>query len=109
MPALTRAALVGAALIAGGAGAALAHHGWDWTSDEDFVLEGKIEEIYLGNPHAALKVMAEDPYRLARDIRGIGFRTADAIALRLGLAREAPQRLAAGVSYALQTAMDEGH
>ncbi|AWI86900.1 ATP-dependent RecD-like DNA helicase [Methylobacterium sp. DM1] len=57
----------------------------------------------------SLKVMAEDPYRLARDIRGIGFRTADAIALRLGLAREAPQRLAAGVSYALQTAMDEGH
>jgi exodeoxyribonuclease V alpha subunit len=57
----------------------------------------------------SLKVMAEDPYRLARDIRGIGFRTADAIALRLGLARDAPQRLAAGVSYALQTAMDEGH
>ena len=57
----------------------------------------------------SLKVMAEDPYRLARDIRGIGFRTADAIAIRLGLAREAPQRLAAGVSYALQRAMDEGH
>ncbi|KQO77924.1 recombinase RecD [Methylobacterium sp. Leaf90] len=57
----------------------------------------------------SLKVIAEDPYRLARDIRGIGFRTADAIALRLGLARDAPQRLAAGVSYALQTAMDEGH
>ena len=57
----------------------------------------------------SLKVMAEDPYRLARDIRGIGFRTADAIALRLGLARDAPQRLNAGVSYALQTAMDEGH
>ncbi|MBB2961102.1 ATP-dependent RecD-like DNA helicase [Methylobacterium sp. R2-1] len=57
----------------------------------------------------SLKVMAEDPYRLARDIRGIGFRTADAIALRLGLARDASQRLAAGVSYALQTAMDEGH
>ena len=57
----------------------------------------------------ALRVMAEDPYRLARDIRGIGFRTADAIALRLGLAHDAPQRLAAGISYALQTAMDEGH
>jgi exodeoxyribonuclease V alpha subunit len=57
----------------------------------------------------SLKVMAEDPYRLARDIRGIGFRTADAIAIRLGLAREAPQRLAAGVGYALQKAMDEGH
>lgn len=57
----------------------------------------------------SLNVMAEDPYRLARDIRGIGFKTADAIALRIGLAREAPQRLAAGISYALQKAMDEGH
>lgn len=57
----------------------------------------------------ALRVMAEDPYRLARDIHGIGFRSADAIAMRLGLEREAPQRLAAGVSYALQAAMDEGH
>ncbi|WP_232630096.1 SF1B family DNA helicase RecD2 [Methylobacterium sp. Leaf118] len=57
----------------------------------------------------SLRVMAEDPYRLARDIRGIGFRMADAIALRLGLPREAPQRLAAGISDALQKAMDEGH
>ena len=57
----------------------------------------------------ALRVMAEDPYRLARDIRGIGFRTADALALRLGLERTAPQRLAAGVAFALQSAMDEGH
>ncbi|GJE75908.1 SF1B family DNA helicase RecD2 [Methylorubrum suomiense] len=65
--------------------------------------------IFRTYGHESLKVMAEDPYRLARDIRGIGFRTADAIALRLGLAREAPRRLAAGVAYALQKAMDEGH
>jgi hypothetical protein len=45
-------------LLAGGG--ALAHHGWSWTLDEDFELSGTIEEIYLGNPHAALKVMAED-------------------------------------------------
>ncbi|WP_311276888.1 ATP-dependent RecD-like DNA helicase [Methylobacterium sp. WCS2018Hpa-22] len=57
----------------------------------------------------SIKVMTEDPYRLARDIRGIGFRTADAIAMKLGLEKEAPQRLRAGVSFALQTAMDEGH
>ncbi|WP_375409770.1 ATP-dependent RecD-like DNA helicase [uncultured Methylobacterium sp.] len=57
----------------------------------------------------AIRVMTEDPYRLARDIRGIGFRTADAIALKLGLGRAAPQRLRAGVTFALQTAMDEGH
>jgi hypothetical protein len=59
MHTLTRAALIGAVLIVAGAGVALAHHGWGWTLDEDFVLEGKIEEIYLGNPHAALKVMSE--------------------------------------------------
>lgn len=41
------------------AGVAFAHHGWDWTLEEDFVLEGTIEEIHLGNPHAALKVTAE--------------------------------------------------
>ncbi|KQP30060.1 recombinase RecD [Methylobacterium sp. Leaf104] len=57
----------------------------------------------------AIAVMTQDPYRLARDVRGIGFRTADAIAMRLGMAREAPQRLRAGVTFALQTATDEGH
>lgn len=65
--------------------------------------------IFKTYGHESIKVMSEDPYRLARDIRGIGFRTADAIAMRLGLAKEAPQRLRAGVSFALQTAMDEGH
>ena len=57
----------------------------------------------------AIAVMTDDPYRLARDIRGIGFRSADAIAMRLGLTKEHPKRLRAGVSYALQTATDEGH
>jgi exodeoxyribonuclease V alpha subunit len=37
--------------------------------------------------------MTENPYRLARDIRGIGFRTADTIAMKLGMTREAPQRV----------------
>ncbi len=57
----------------------------------------------------AIAVMTDDPYRLARDIRGIGFRSADAIAMRLCLTKEHPKRLRAGVSYALQTATDEGH
>ena len=65
--------------------------------------------IFKTYGHDAIKVMTEDPYRLARDIRGIGFRTADAIAMKLGLEKSAPQRLRAGVSFALQTAMDEGH
>ncbi|MET7242362.1 ATP-dependent RecD-like DNA helicase [Methylobacterium sp. EM32] len=65
--------------------------------------------IFKTYGHQAIQVMTEDPYRLARDIRGIGFRTADAIAMRLGMQRDAPPRLRAGVSFALQTAMDEGH
>ena len=59
--------------------------------------------------HDAIAIMTDDPYRLARDIRGIGFRSADVIAMRLGLTKELPKRLRAGVSYALQTATDEGH
>jgi exodeoxyribonuclease V alpha subunit len=65
--------------------------------------------IFKTYGHEALQVMTEDPYRLARDVRGIGFRTADAIAAKLGMEKTAPQRLRAGVSFALQTATDEGH
>jgi exodeoxyribonuclease V alpha subunit len=57
----------------------------------------------------AVQVMAENPYRLARDIRGIGFRTADAIAARLGIKPEAMIRLRAGISYALLEASGDGH
>ena len=65
--------------------------------------------IFKTYGHEAIAVMTEDPYRLAKDIRGIGFKTADAIAMKLGLTPEAPQRLRAGISFALQTATDGGH
>src|SRR5579863_9706005 len=57
----------------------------------------------------AIQVMTENPYRLARDIRGIGFKTADAIAMRLGIEKTAMIRVRAGISYALTEAMDHGH
>lgn len=57
----------------------------------------------------AVQVMSENPYRLARDIRGIGFKTADAIAEKLGIEKSAMIRVRAGISYALTEAMDEGH
>jgi exodeoxyribonuclease V alpha subunit len=57
----------------------------------------------------AVHVMSENPYRLARDIRGIGFKTADAIAMKLGIEKEAMVRVRAGISFALTEAMDEGH
>jgi exodeoxyribonuclease V alpha subunit len=56
-----------------------------------------------------IQVMTEDPYRLARDIRRIGFKTADAIAMKLGIEKTAMIRECAGISYALTEAMDEGH
>jgi exodeoxyribonuclease V alpha subunit len=57
----------------------------------------------------AIQVMSENPYRLARDIRGIGFKTADVIAMKLGIEKTATIRVRAGISYALTEAMDEGH
>src|SRR5712671_1436372 len=57
----------------------------------------------------AVQVMSENPYRLARDIRGIGFKTADAIAMKLGIEKTAMIRVRAGISFALTEAMDEGH
>ena len=57
----------------------------------------------------AVQVMSENPYRLARDIRGIGFRTADLIAEKLGIEKTAMIRVRAGISYALTEAMGDGH
>ncbi|KJB97479.1 ATPase AAA [Skermanella aerolata KACC 11604] len=57
----------------------------------------------------AIQLISENPYRLARDIRGIGFITADAVAARLGIEKTAMVRARAGIAYALAEAMDEGH
>jgi exodeoxyribonuclease V alpha subunit len=65
--------------------------------------------IYKTYGPAAIQVMTENPYRLAGDIRGIGFKTADAIAMKLGIEKAAMVRVRAGISYALTEAMDEGH
>ena len=65
--------------------------------------------IYKTYGADAVQVMSENPYRLARDIRGIGFKTADAIAMKLGIEKTAMIRVRAGISFALTEAMDEGH
>jgi exodeoxyribonuclease V alpha subunit len=65
--------------------------------------------IYKTYGSDAIQVMTENPYRLARDIRGIGFKTADAIAAKLGIEKTAMVRVRAGISYALTEAMNEGH
>ena len=57
----------------------------------------------------AIQVLSENPYRLARDVRGIGFKTADAIAARLGIEKTAMIRARAGIGFTLTEAMDDGH
>lgn len=58
---------------------------------------------------AARQVITTEPYRVAREIDGIGFKTADRIAINLGYANDAPPRLDAGLIYALETLQEEGH
>jgi exodeoxyribonuclease V alpha subunit len=65
--------------------------------------------IYKTYGSDAVQVMTENPYRLTRDVRGIGFKTADSIATRLGIEKTAMIRLRAGISFALAEAINEGH
>ncbi len=65
--------------------------------------------IYKTYGADAVQLISENPYRLARDIRGIGFRTADQIAAKLGIDKTAMIRVRAGISFALAEAMDDGH
>ena len=66
----------------------------------------KLYKIY--GPHC-LERLKENPYRLIDDVEGIGFRTADKIALSGGFAPDSPFRLRAGLRYTLQWACREGH
>src|SRR5438045_4213589 len=65
--------------------------------------------IYKTYGTDAVQLISENPYRLARDIRGIGFRTADQAATKLGIEKTALIRVRAGISFALAEAMDDGH
>src|SRR5258705_11014302 len=65
--------------------------------------------IYKTYGPDAVQLISENPYRLARDIRGIGFLTADQIAAKLGIEKTALIRIRAGISFALAEAMDDGH
>lgn len=66
-------------------------------------------KIYKTYGDDALQVVRDDPYRLARDIWGVGFKTADKVARDLGLPHDAPSRVQAGVAYALSQLADDGH
>ena len=65
--------------------------------------------IYKAYGDEAIEKVQEDPYRLARDIWGIGFKSADQIAASLGIGKQSDLRARAGVSYALQELTNDGH
>jgi exodeoxyribonuclease V alpha subunit len=65
--------------------------------------------IYKQYGDSAVEQVRANPYRLATDIWGVGFRTADELALRLGIPRDAPQRAQAAVRHVLQEAASDGH
>lgn len=65
--------------------------------------------IYRAYGEQAAQIVRDNPYRLAADVPGIGFRTADNIARSLGIKPDAPERLAAGLQYALDDAANRGH
>ena len=70
---------------------------------------GYAAKIYKQYGNDAIKIVQENPYRLATDIFGIGFITADKIAEKMGFARDSELRAAAGILYVLHELTDEGH
>lgn len=70
---------------------------------------GSAIKIYRHYGSNSIETVRENPYRLASEIWGIGFTTADGIALKLGLAHDAPARVRAGIKYVLSQATEEGH
>jgi exodeoxyribonuclease V alpha subunit len=65
--------------------------------------------IYKKYGDASISVVKEEPYRLAADVWGIGFLTADKIAQSVGIPHDSPERVKAGLQYALSQSTDQGH
>lgn len=66
-------------------------------------------KIFKTYGKSSIAVVQENPYRLARDIHGIGFKTADRIAQAIGIEKHSPLRVEAGVIHVLNELADEGH
>jgi exodeoxyribonuclease V alpha subunit len=66
-------------------------------------------KIYKTYGDQALKIVRNNPYQLERDIYGVGFKTADRVAQALGLAPDHPSRIEAGIVFALNELIDDGH
>jgi exodeoxyribonuclease V alpha subunit len=65
--------------------------------------------IYKKFGDASISVVGNEPYRLAAEVWGIGFRTADTVARAVGIPHDSPLRVRAGIQYTLSVAADSGH
>jgi len=65
--------------------------------------------IYKKYADESITVVRDEPYRLASEVWGIGFKTADSIAAAVGIPHDSPERIKAGLQYTLSQAADDGH
>ena len=70
---------------------------------------GQAQKVFKIHGADTIEAIHEDPYRLVREVRGVGFLTADRIAASIGLTHDAPSRIQAGILHELQRAGEEGH
>ncbi len=66
-------------------------------------------KIFRTYQSKSIQIVSENPYRLARDINGIGFKIADAIAANLGICKTSPKRIESGIEYVLMQLSNNGH
>src|SRR6266581_3099817 len=66
-------------------------------------------KIYKKYGDESEQTVQQQPYKLASDVWGIGFKTADTIAASVGIAKDSPERIKAGLAYTLSEAADDGH
>jgi exodeoxyribonuclease V alpha subunit len=67
------------------------------------------QKIYKTYGNESISKMRENPYRIAQEVRGMGFKSADQIAQNLGIAQDAPQRIQSGIQHALWELSTDGH
>ncbi|OGN63973.1 MAG: recombinase RecD [Chlamydiae bacterium RIFCSPHIGHO2_12_FULL_49_9] len=73
------------------------------------VSPGYAQKIYKAYGDASIEKVKENPYQLARDIFGVGFKMADAVALKIGFALHSPERITAGIEFVLWELTNDGH
>ncbi len=73
------------------------------------VSSNQATRLYRIYGEETIPILEENPYRLSREIFGIGFATSDRLAERLGWAKDSPRRIAAGIEHVLERATEQGH